>query len=77
MPAVTFAQMPGTQTSVEIPEGHEGPFTLGHLFARMGIDPELRSAKKNVSVNGRVTTDMETPLTEGSVVILTENVAGA
>lgn len=77
MPAATLAQMPGTQRTVEFPENHEGPFTLRDLFAQAGIDPDDKRTKRDISVDGKVTDDLDTEVPDGATVLLAERVKGA
>ena len=77
MPAATLAQMPGSQRTIEFPEGHEGPFKLRDLFARAGVDPEDKRKERDISVNGVVTDDLETEVPDGATVVVAERVRGA
>ena len=77
MPSATLAQMPGTQRVIEFPEDHEGTFTLKDLYARAGIDPEDERTKRDVSINGVITDDLDTEVPDGATVLMAERVKGA
>ena len=77
MAAATFAQMPGSQKTITFPEGLQGPFSLRAFLASAGINPEERPDASDLSVNGTVTTDLDTPVPDGSTVVLSERVRGA